>query len=134
MIDGVTNIGGFADRDLQGIDRWQTSQQSEIAYFLRFSFTWVGTPDYKMRWRLVGKQCFFQVTFSSTISVATVAGTSYVILPVTAAGIAGVATMTNDTTDIAVGVCHIDATLSRCYPPTQAASASVFTIAGWYEV
>lgn len=130
----LVNLGGFADRDLRGIDRWQESKQADISYFVRFSFTWVGTPDYSLRWRIVGKQCFFQVKFNSSTSVATTAGTSYMILPVPAKGIAGSAVMTNDTTNIAVGLCHIDITNSYVYPPTQAASADTFTIAGWYEV
>lgn len=129
-----TNVNGFAYRDLLGLDRWQESAQASIPYFNRFSFTWVGTPDYSLRWRIVGKQCFFQVKFNSTTSVATIAGTSYMILPVPAKGIAGSAVMTNDTTNIAVGLCHIDVTNSYVYPPTQAASADTFTIAGWYEV
>jgi hypothetical protein len=42
--------------------------------------------------------------------------------------------MTNDTTNIAVGVCHIDHATSRCYLPAQAASGNTFTLAGWYEI
>lgn len=130
----LVNIGGFADRDFRGIDRWESRTQADIAFTTQFSVTVVGTPTYKLRWRLVGKQCFFQVTFSASTTVATVAGTSFMILPVTATGIAGMATMTNDTANTAVGVCHIDVTNSYVYPPTQAASGNSFTIAGWYEV
>jgi len=42
--------------------------------------------------------------------------------------------MTDDTTNVAVGVCHVDVAASRCYLPAQAASADVFNLAGSYEV
>jgi hypothetical protein len=48
-------------------------------------------------------------------------------------GIAGDATMTNRTTNVAVGVCVIDVTNSRCYIPAQAASGNSFNICGRYE-
>ena len=50
------------------------------------------------------------------------------------ANTSGIATMTNDTTNIAVGTCHIDVSTSRCYLPTQAASGNTFNIFGSYEV
>jgi hypothetical protein len=94
----------------------------------------VGTAVYTGRQRVVGKQCFFQVKVVPDTSVATTAGTSYITLPITAAGLGGVATMTNDTTNIAVGTCHIDVANSRVYPPSQVASADTFMVAGWYEI
>ena len=44
------------------------------------------------------------------------------------------ATISNDTTNVATGVCHIDTTTSRCYLPTIVASGNTFTISGWYEI
>lgn len=120
--------GGFAFRDLIGEDRW-------VAFTPVFgSLTVVGTTTYTGRLRVVGKSCFFQVQFSAATSIASTAGTDYLTLPMTAKGLAGVGTMTNDTTNIAVGACHIDVATSRCYLPTQAASGNVFTLAGWFEL
>ena len=123
------NHEGFAWRDLHGEDRWESFTP------VFGSLTVVGATSYSGRVRTVGRQVFFQVQFSAVTSIASVAGTDYLTLPITAKtqGLAGVATMTNDTTNIAVGVCHIDAATSRCYLPTQVASANVFTLAGWYE-
>lgn len=118
---------GFSYRDLLQQDRWES-------FTVSVSLTVVGTPTYTGRYRLVGRQCFFQITLVSTVSIATTAGTSYVSLPITAQGLGGVATMTDDTSNIAVGVCHIDVATSRVYPPTQAASADTFTLCGQYEV
>jgi hypothetical protein len=117
----------FAYRDLLSQDRWES-------FTVSASLTVVGTPTYSGRFRVVGRQCFFQVSAVSTTSIATTAGTSYFALPMTANGIGGVATMTNDTTNIAVGVCHVDVSTSRVYPPTQVASGNTFVVAGWYEV
>jgi len=82
----------------------------------------------------VGRQCFFQVTLVSTTSIASAAGTDYLTLPMTALGLAGVATMTNGTSNVAVGVCHIDVATSRCYLPAQVASGNTFTLAGSFEI
>ena len=117
----------FSWRDLFGIDRWES-------FTVAVSLVVVGTPTYTGRYRIVGRQCFFQVTLVATTSIASTAGTHYVTLPITAGGLGGVATMTNDTTNIAVGVCHLDVATSRAYLPTQAASANTFTVAGWFEI
>ena len=117
----------FSFRDLLGIDRWES-------FIVSVSLTVVGTPTYTGRLRIVGRQCFFQVTLVSTTSIASTAGTHYISLPITAQGFGGVATMQNLTTNIAVGVCVIDVTNSRCYVPTQAASANTFTVSGWFEI
>jgi len=117
----------FAYRDLISQDLWDS-------FTVTVSLTVVGTPTYTGRYRIVGRQCFFQVTLVATTSIASTAGTHYVDLPITAQGLAGVATMTNDTTNIAVGVCHVDVSTSRCYVPTQGASADTFAVAGWYEL
>ncbi len=120
---------GFAFRDLVDQDRWETSWTPVFG-----SLTVVGATTYVGRWRLVGKSCQFQVKFSAATSIASTAGTDYLTLPITANGLSGLAVMTNDTTNIAVGLCHIDVTTNRCYLPTQAASGNVFHLAGYYEV
>lgn len=118
----------FALRDLLGIDRWEPFTP------VFGSLTTVGALTVSGRYRFVGRQIQFQVRFSAATSIASVAGTDYLTLPVAAKGLAGLATMTNDTTNVAVGVCHIDVTTSRCYLPAQAASGNTFTICGSYEI
>ena len=117
----------FSWRNLLSIDRWE-------AFTVSASLTVVGTPTYVGRYRIIGAQCQFQATLVSTVSIATTAGTHYIALPIAAKGIAGIAVMTNDTTNVAVGVCHIDVTSSRCYAPAQAASGDTFTVCGSYEI
>jgi|SRR5688572_12001397 len=118
----------FAYRDLLSTDRWE----SFIPAF--GSLTVVGAPSYEGRYRIVGRQLQFQVRFTAATSIASAAGTDYLTLPIGANGITGIAVMTNDTTNVAVGVCHIDVTNSRCYLPSQAASGNVFTLCGSYEI
>ena len=126
----VPNKTGFSWRDLNGKDRWESFSPTFGA------LTVVGATTYYGRLRIVGRMCYFQVQFSAVTSIESTAGTHYLTLPVTAntQSLAGIATMTNDTTNIAVGNCHIDVATSRCYLPTQVASANVFTLAGSYEV
>lgn len=116
----------FAYRDLLGQDKWE-------AWTVTRSFATDTGLTVNGRFRVVGRQCFFQVQSSGT-SIATTAGTSYIDLPIAAAGYGGIGTMTNDTTNIAVGTGHIDVATSRFYPPTQGASGNTFTFAGWFEV
>lgn len=139
----LINQQGFAWRDLLGQDRWQYRTEADVGYTTQFTTTNVGTPTYKMRWRVVGKQCFFQATIDSGTTIATTAGISYMVLPIVSrdisgnvlpVGLTGMGTMTNGVTNIAIGVCHINVTLGRCYLPTQAAIADELHIAGWYEV
>ena len=118
----------FSYRDLLGQDIWSSWTVS------RTGWTDTGTPTVSGRFRVVGKQCFFQVKVVPATDVATTAGTSYISLPVTATGLGGEGSMQNLSTNIAVGVCVIDATNGRVYVPTQGASANTFLIAGWYEV
>lgn len=118
----------FAYMDLLGQDRW--SEWTPVFG----SLTVVGATSYSGRFRLVGKSCQFQVKFSAATSIASTAGTDYLNLPVSAKGLTGISVMTNQTTNIAVGNCHIDVTNSRCYLPTQAASGNVFNLFGEYEV
>ena len=124
--DADIDTKGFAYRDMLGLDRWDP-------FTVTVSLVVVGTPTYTGRFRFVGKQCFFQVSLVASTSIASTAGTHYVTLPTAAKGLGGLATMTNDTTNIAVGVCHIDVATGRCYLPAQVASADTFKVCGWYE-
>ena len=118
----------FAYDNLLGQDVWQSFTP------VFGSLTVIGATSYSGRLRFVGRKCEFQVQFSAATSIASTAGTDYLTLPVTAKGYSGVATMTNDTTNIAVGVGHVDVATSRCYLPTQLASGNTFTLFGEYEV
>lgn len=118
---------GFAWRDLIGQDAWATFTPVFGA------LTVVGATNYSGRFRFVGAQCFFQVQFSAATSIASTAGTDYLNAPFTMKGLSGQATMTNNSTNVAVGNCHIDVATNRIYLPTQAASANVFNLAGWAE-
>jgi len=111
---------------LVGMDRW-------VPWTPAYSFATATSLTVSGRYKLIGRQCFFQVKSTGT-SLATTAGTSYIDLPISAKGFCGSGTMSNDTTNVAVGVGHIDVTNSRFYPPTQAASGNDFMFAGWYEV
>lgn len=118
----------FSYLDLQSQDRW-------ISFTPVFgSLTVIGATSYSGRLRIVGRQCQFQVEFSAATSIASVAGTDYLTLPIAAKGLSGIAVMTNKTTNVAVGVCVIDVTNSRSYLPSQAASGNVFTLCGSYEI
>ncbi|MFS6706521.1 hypothetical protein WHK35_14585, partial [Staphylococcus aureus] len=101
----------FSYDELQGRDSWQTFAP------VFGSLTIVGAPSYLGRLRFVGRQCQFQVQFSAATSIASVAGTDFFTLPVSAMGLAGLAVMTNKTTNVAVGVCHVDSANSKCYLP-----------------
>ncbi len=118
----------FSFDDLTGNDTWDTFTP------VFGSLTIVGAPNYSGRIRFVGRWCQFQVKFSAATSIASVAGTDYLTLPVAAAGLTGQAIMTNDTSNIAVGVCHVDVATSRCYLPAQVASGNVFNLSGSFEV
>jgi hypothetical protein len=124
----LINVDGFADRDLRGLDRWESFTP------VFGSLTVIGATNYSGRLRIVGKSVEGQVQFSAATSIASVAGTDYLTLPIAAQGYAGFGVMTNDTTNVAVGLCHLDVTTSRLYLPTQTASASVFTLYFKYEV
>jgi len=118
----------FSYRDLLSLDRWETWT---VAFG---SLTVVGATSYSGRYRVIGRSVQFQVSFSAATSIASVAGTDYLTLPIASKGLTGFAYMTNATTNIAVGECHVDATNSRCYLPTQGASSNTFNIVGWYEI
>jgi len=118
----------FSFLESQGKDAWQPWTP------VFGSLTIVGTPSYFGRLRFVGRKCEFQVKFSAGTSIASVAGTDFLNLPVAGQGFSGMAIMSNDSLNTAVGVCHIDVATGRCYLPAQVASANVFNIAGSYEV
>lgn len=118
----------FAYRDIKGQDVWQSFTP------VFGSLTVVGATSYSGRYRIVGRSVQFQVQFSAATSIASAAGTDYLTLPITAKGISGMAVMTNDTTNVAVGVCHLDVATSRCYLPAQVASGNTFKLCGWYEI
>lgn len=118
----------FAWRDLIGQDRW-----TEFTPVFG-SLTVVGATSYTGRLRKVGRSMEFQVSFSAATSIASVAGTDYLTLPITAKGLAGIATMQNLTTNVSVGNCVINVSSSRAYLPDQVASGNTFVICGWYEI
>jgi hypothetical protein len=126
--DQPLDKSSFSYRDIRGFDRWENFTP------VFGSLTVVGATSYSGRLRFVGRKLEFQVKFSAATSIASVAGTDYLNLPVAAQGLSGIAVMTNDTTNVAVGVCHIDVATSRCYLPAQAASGNTFNICGSYEV
>lgn len=117
----------FSWRDIMGQDRWENFTPT------RSGWTDVGDPVVSGRYRIIGRKCEFQIRVVPSTTVATTAGTSYVLLPVPAKGIAGDGSMANITTLIAIGVCVIDIANSRVYVPSQVATGNTLTIAGWYE-
>lgn len=122
------NEAGFAHRDIIGQDRWESFTP------VFGSLTVVGATTYSGRYRIVGKSLQFQVSFKAATSIASVAGTDYLTLPVAAKGLSGICVMTNDTTNVSVGLCHVDVTTSRCYLPAQVASGDTFLLCGSYEI
>ena len=103
---------------------------------VRTGWTDVGAPTVTGRKCQIGNVCYFQVKVVPATTVATVAGTSYVALPITAgsSGMGGGAKMDDITTMISVGNGVIDVTNSRVYVPTQTATADGLAISGYYEV
>ena len=118
----------FSFNEIQGRDRWETFTP-EFG-----SLTVVGATSYSGRYRFVGRKCEAQVQFSAATSIASVAGTDYLTLPFTAVGLSGFGVMTNDTSNVAVGLCHLDVATSRLYLPAQAASGDVFNLYFEFEV
>lgn len=118
----------FAYRDLTDQDRWDSFTPSFT------SLEASGTTSYSGRLRVVGKSLQFQVTLRASTAVRSSGGEAYMVLPISSKGLSGLATLTNITTNIAVGTCHIDSTNSRCYLPAIASSSATFAVAGWYEI
>ena len=127
-MDEFNNKQGFSYLDLMHQDKWTVFTP------IFGSLTIIGATTYTGRLHAIGKQLFFQVKFSAATSIASAAGTDYLTLPRTMLGLTGLALMSNDTTNIAVGLCHMDVATSRCYLPTQVASGNTFNISGLYEV
>ena len=127
--DLVIDYRSFSFKDIQAQDRWEISWTPVFT-----SLTVIGATSYSGRFRIIGKSCEFQVKFSAATSVASTAGTTYLALPLTALGYAGFGVMTNDTTNIAVGLCHLKVSTSRLYLPSQVASGNVFNLFGKFEV
>lgn len=100
----------------------------------RTGWTDVGSATVTGRKCKVGNLGYFQVKVVPGVTTATVAGTSYIDLPFTAAGIGGDASMTDLTTFVSVGNCVVDATNSRVYVPAQAATSDSLNISGWFEI
>ena len=122
------NTQGFAWRDLLGQDVWQMFTP------VFGSLTVIGATAYLGRLRMMGRSIEIQVQFSAATSVASVAGTDYLTLPVPAKGYSGIGAMTNDTANTSVGLCHVDVATSRLYLPAQAASGNTFTLFAKYEI
>lgn len=119
---------GFSYLNILGRDRWYPWNP------VFTSLTVVGATNYTGRFRTVGHLCQFQVKMSAATSIASTAGTTYLALPLVAIGLSGYVAMTNKTTNVAVGLGHIDVANSRAYLPSQVASGNTFTIYGEFEV
>lgn len=119
----------FAWADLTGRDKWQTTWTP-----VDTGWTKVGTATFTGRFKVVGKQCIFQVKVAPGTTVATVAGTSYIACAIAAAGLAGDVKMFNATTNVGVGIGGIDVANSRIHVPTIAATGNTLTIDGWHEI
>jgi len=117
----------FAYADLLGLDRWDE-------FTVSTNVTSVGALTAQGRYRLVGRSCQFQASLAATTSVASAEGSSFIKLPITAAGLAGIAAMINDTSSVSVGLCSIQVSTSRCYLPTQAATGNTLKVYGTYEI
>ena len=117
----------FVAREGSGRDLWETFTVT------RTGWTDVGTPTVVGRYHQVGRAVEGTIEVTPSTSVATTAGTSYVELPITAAGY-GSGSMQNVSTNIAIGACVVDRTNSRLYVPTQAATGNTLVIWFSYEV
>lgn len=100
----------------------------------RTGWTDIGTPTVTARYCQIGNVVFFQIKIVPATTVASVAGTSYISLPVAAAGISGIVEMMNLTTLVGVGSGVLDVANTRAYVPSQGATANTLTISGYYEV
>lgn len=127
MNDPLIDPKSFAYRDSHGQDKWE-------AFTVSTNVTAVGDLTATGRFRIVGRSVEFQASLVGGTSIASTAGTTFLTLPVTATGTAGIAAMMNDSTSVAVGLCSIQVSTSRCYLPTQAASANTFKVYGTYEI
>ena len=115
----------FSLRDLYSIDQWDE-------FTVSTNVTTVGALSTQGRYRIVGRSCQFQATLSATTSVTAAAGSSFLKLPIDAVGLSGFAAMTMETSS--VGLCAISVSTSRCYLPTQAATANPLKVYGTFEI
>lgn len=101
----------------------------------RTGFTDVGAPTITSRYCQIGNVVFFQIRMVPSTTIASVAGTSYCSLPVTAgaSALAGSAMMGNATTLVSIGDCVFDIANSRVYTPAQLATANTLVVSGNYE-
>jgi hypothetical protein len=125
----VATSGVYADLTAKPtLDAWSSFTPNRV------NWTDVGSPV------VTGLKCqirnivYFQVKIVPATSTASVAGTSYIDLPATAAGLTGNGSMMNLSTLVGIGECVIDAANSRVYVPTQTATANTLTISGWFQV
>ena len=127
--DLIVDEASFAYRNLVGVDRWETN------WTVSSSVSTAGTLTASGRYRIQGRQCEFQAQLQGSTSIATTSGTHYLALPISPAkGLGGIAAMVNTSTNVAVGVCSINVSTSRCYLPSLGASAAPHVVAGWYEI
>ena len=123
----MVNRAGFAWRDILGQDRWEAWTP------VRTSWTDVGTaPVVTGRYRRVGRSCQLQMQVVPGTSVATLAGTSYVALPVPAVGFSGIGIITS-VTGSKFALSYVDVPNSRLYVGTIVATANTLTVWCEYE-
>ena len=127
MLPAQLDSKSFAFNDIIGQDKWFTFVPSFT------SLTTTGTLTTQGRARIVGKEVEFQAQFSAT-TISSTAGVTYMPLPIAAKGLSGEGMMTNNTSSISVGICHISVSSSRLYLPTQTASGNTFNLFGKYEI
>ena len=132
----LVNVGGFSDRDLKGIDRWESRDETTIPFATQVPVITgaTGTPKYKLRWRIVGRLCEGQMYFYNHTLLTWTVSTDYFLLPVTAAGLVGQAQAQNISTLAAAGNGFISVTNSRCYLPTLAGTANTMGVFFRYEI
>ena len=101
----------------------------------RTSWTDVGSPTVTARYCQIAGVVLFQIKVVPGTTVATVAGTSYTSLPVSAGGsaISGEVSMVNLTSLLSIGLGVIDVANSRAYVPSQTATGNTLAIMGVYE-
>ena len=114
--DKTLSEQSFAYRDLLGQDKWTSwtpvfTSLTVIKGYVLFR-TVQGRRQIRRNFR----------SFSAATSICLGGRNDYLDLPIAAKGLTGISVMTNQTTNVSVGVCHIDVANSRCYLPTQTAS------------
>lgn len=133
----------FSDKDIPTVYQewfrkmWVAVNGPWTSFTPTGNLTVVGTATYTGTYKVLGHVCKFQIEASSTITLATTAGTSYFDFPVSltsSTGKSGLVVMMDKTTNVAVGTGVIDYTNNRIYLPTQAASGNTFGIYGEYEI